>query len=143
MAFNANSSTDICKIIEILDRKEIKFSSIDVVRFHWDEPLIPRYADSRDESVTSPVTIWIGVLPGSTNADEAFDVTQDILELLKRHEIEDIIKDDTHAKRLSENGKLRTDMTISNDTQRLSPNFPTTFCNLVPCAIFHFNGSFA
>jgi hypothetical protein len=35
-------------------------------------------------------TIWIGVLPDSTNGDAAFDSTQGILELLKKYEIDDI-----------------------------------------------------
>lgn len=36
------------------------------------------------------MTIWIGVLPDSTNGDAAFDAAQDIFELLKQHSIDDI-----------------------------------------------------
>lgn len=34
--------------------------------------------------------MWIGVLPDSTNGDTAFNSAQDIIKLLKRHDIEDI-----------------------------------------------------
>ncbi len=40
--------------------------------------------------VTGPVTIWVGVLPDSTNGDAAFDSAQCILELLRKYEIDDI-----------------------------------------------------
>ena len=57
--------TDICsKTVELLDHKNIKFTSVDLVCFRWEEQTedSPYY-----KNVTSPVTIWIGVLPDSTN----------------------------------------------------------------------------
>ncbi|KAG9088912.1 hypothetical protein FRC06_001781 [Ceratobasidium sp. 370] len=46
-----------------------------------DEPL----EDKEGKPVVSPVTIWTGILPGSTSATTAHDVAQDILALLKDH----------------------------------------------------------
>ncbi|TEB30724.1 hypothetical protein FA13DRAFT_1764439 [Coprinellus micaceus] len=60
----------------LLDRKHIKYTSVDLVRFR--------------RSRHGLATIWIGVLPDSTNGDAAFDSTQGILELLKKYEIDDI-----------------------------------------------------
>ncbi|KAH9945505.1 uncharacterized protein BXZ73DRAFT_96322 [Epithele typhae] len=70
----------------LLDRKDIKYTSVDLVRFRWEE----QSEDSRTKAVTSLATIWIGVLPDSTNGDAAFNCTQDILQLLKKHEIDDV-----------------------------------------------------
>ena len=72
--------------VHLLDVKEIKFTSVDLVRFRWEEPT----KDGLGKPVTSAVTIWIGVLPDSTNGDAAFDAAQDIFELLKQHSIDDI-----------------------------------------------------
>ena len=72
--------------VHLLDVKEIKLTSVDIVRFRWEEST----KDGLGKSVTSAVTIWIGVLPDSTNGDAAFDAAQDIFELLKQHSIDDI-----------------------------------------------------
>ena len=80
--------TDICsKTVRLLDHRNIKFTSVDLVRFHWEEQTenSPYF-----KNVTSPVTIWIGVLPDSTNSDAAFDSAQDILRLLNSFSIDDI-----------------------------------------------------
>ncbi|CAE6450737.1 hypothetical protein ACGC1H_006560 [Rhizoctonia solani] len=74
------------KTVELLDRKQIKHTSVDLVRFRREE----RTEDGRRRTVISPVTIWIGVLPDSTNGDVAFDSAQDILQLLKEYDIYDI-----------------------------------------------------
>ncbi|KAJ3774136.1 hypothetical protein FB446DRAFT_493393 [Lentinula raphanica] len=71
---------------QLLDDKQIKFTSIDLARFRWEELT----EDGRGEAVTSSVTIWIGVLPDSTNGDAAFNCAQEILNLLKEHNIDDI-----------------------------------------------------
>jgi hypothetical protein len=39
------------------------------------------------KTVTTPVTIWIGVLPDSLTADVAFDSCNDILQSLEKHDI--------------------------------------------------------
>ncbi|KAJ2913566.1 hypothetical protein MD484_g6826, partial [Candolleomyces efflorescens] len=72
--------------VKHLDTKSIKHTTVDLVRFRREEPT----EDGRGNLVTSPVTIWIGVLPNSTNGDAAFDSAQGISELLKRHGIDDI-----------------------------------------------------
>ncbi|CAE6430643.1 unnamed protein product [Rhizoctonia solani] len=64
---------------EILDHKKIKYTSIDLVRFCWKED---------GKTITSAVTIWIGVRPDSTNGDAAFNSTQDIFKLLEGHGID-------------------------------------------------------
>ena len=73
------------KTVQLLDNK-IKFTSVDLVRFRWKEET----EDGRGKPVTSPVTIWIGVLPDSTNGDAAFNSAQGIIKLLKQHELDDI-----------------------------------------------------
>ncbi|CAE6419968.1 unnamed protein product [Rhizoctonia solani] len=42
------------------------------------------------ETVITPVTIWIGVLPDSLTGEVAFESSNDILKLLKNHNIHDI-----------------------------------------------------
>ncbi|KAF6748457.1 hypothetical protein DFP72DRAFT_1174346 [Ephemerocybe angulata] len=71
--------------VNLLDKQEIKFTSIDLARFRWKEN-----DDRVPVTVTSRVTIWIGVLPGSTTTEAAFHASQGILELLKQHEIDDL-----------------------------------------------------
>jgi hypothetical protein len=83
----SNLRTDIpFKTVGLLDHKQIKHTSVDLVRFRWEE----QTEDGRGKAVTGPVTIWVGVLPDSTNGDAAFDSAQGILELLKKYEINDI-----------------------------------------------------
>ncbi|CAE6482981.1 unnamed protein product [Rhizoctonia solani] len=74
------------KTVELLECKQIKHTSVDLVRFRREE----RTKDGRSKTVTSPVTIWVGVRPDSTNGDTAFDSAQDISELLKTYDIDDI-----------------------------------------------------
>lgn len=83
----SNLQTDIrSKTVGLLDHKQIKHTSVDLVRFRWEE----QTEDSRGKTVTSRVTIWVGVRPDSTNGDAAFDSAQGVLELLKGYEISDI-----------------------------------------------------
>ncbi|KAI0279335.1 hypothetical protein BGY98DRAFT_1089205 [Russula aff. rugulosa BPL654] len=72
--------------VGLLDRKQIKHTSVDLVRFGREE----QTEDGRDKTVTSPVTIWVGVRPDSTNGDAAFDCAQDILRLLEGYAIDDV-----------------------------------------------------
>ena len=39
---------------------------------------------------TTPVTIWVGVLPDSTTGEQAYNSSRDILDLLKQYNITDI-----------------------------------------------------
>ncbi|KAF9010842.1 hypothetical protein BDQ17DRAFT_1387976 [Cyathus striatus] len=82
-------------VVDALDDHKIFFTTIDVVRFkmvdvdeaHWDED-----ADEEEakKPIVSPVTIWIGVFPGSTSATTAYNAAQAILSLLKDHQITDV-----------------------------------------------------
>jgi hypothetical protein len=79
--------TDIrSKAVKFLDNREIQQTSVDLVRFRWEE----HNSDGDRETVTSRVTIWVGVLPDSTTGDAAFESSQDILTLLKQYDIHDI-----------------------------------------------------
>ncbi|KAJ3765566.1 hypothetical protein FB446DRAFT_677207 [Lentinula raphanica] len=71
--------------VRILDLKKIQFSSVDLVRFRW-EPT----ENDRGGPITSNVTIWIGVLPNSTNADAASNCAKDIIDFLDHNKINDI-----------------------------------------------------
>lgn len=74
------------EIAGLLDAKQIKYTSIDLVRFRWEE----QTEDGLGKDVTSPVTLWIGVRPDSTNGDVAFDCAQDIFKLLKGYDVDDV-----------------------------------------------------
>ncbi len=38
-----------------------------------------------------PVVIWVGVMPGSTSPETAHDVSQQILALLRKNGVEDVV----------------------------------------------------
>ena len=79
--------TDIrSKVVKLLEKQEINFSSVDLAQFRWDE----QNMDGSRRSVTSRVTVWVGVLPDSTSGDAAFESSQEILRLLKQNDIQDI-----------------------------------------------------
>ena len=42
------------------------------------------------EETLGPVVIWVGVYPGSTSADTAHEVSQNILELLEKSRVKDV-----------------------------------------------------
>ncbi|KAG8779107.1 hypothetical protein FRC12_024637 [Ceratobasidium sp. 428] len=72
--------------VRLLDDRQIDHTSVDLARFRWEE----QTEDGRSKTVTSAVTIWIGVRLDSTNSDAAFDSAQGILELLTEFGIDDI-----------------------------------------------------
>ncbi|KAI0706809.1 hypothetical protein C8T65DRAFT_740514 [Cerioporus squamosus] len=74
------------KVGELLDKRQIPFTSIDLVRFGWEESGV----DGRVNEVISGVTIWVGVQEDNTTSDVAFESSQDILGLLKQHGIDDV-----------------------------------------------------
>ena len=104
------------KVVELLDQRNIQHSSIDLVRFSWveededveenmdDEDIEDVEEDVDDEDledvdikitpygtvITTPVTIWVGVLPDTLTGEVAFHSSNDILDLLKEHEIFEI-----------------------------------------------------
>jgi hypothetical protein len=108
---HGNLQTDICsKIVELLDCRNIQFSSVDLVRFSWVEEKEDVEEDEDVEEnedvediegaditvapygsiITTPITIWIGVLPDTLTSEVAFHSSNDILDLLKQHGISDI-----------------------------------------------------
>ena len=93
------------KIVELLDQRNIKHSSIDLARFSWVKENVDeedeenadkeddedtRDADSHRRVVTTPVTIWVGVLPDTLTGEVAFQSSNDILDLLKKHGISNV-----------------------------------------------------
>jgi len=107
-----NLRTDICfKVVQLLCEQNIKLSSIDLARFCWfdeeekDEENVDTSEDEDDRKdlgdketkevdineeiapygklITTPVTIWIGVLPDSLSGERAHHSSQAILALLK------------------------------------------------------------
>ncbi|KAH9922811.1 uncharacterized protein BXZ73DRAFT_51276 [Epithele typhae] len=73
------------KVVDVLDAHKILFTTIDVVRFN-----VIDVSPSSGVNPLSPVTIWIGVFPGSTSIDTARAASEDILTLLDAHEIADV-----------------------------------------------------
>lgn len=95
------------KIVKLLDQRNIQHSSVDLVRFSWveenDDDDENENGDDDDEIedvdikvvpygtfITTPVTIWVGVLPDTLTGEVAFYSSNDILDLLKEHGISDI-----------------------------------------------------
>ncbi|KZP21618.1 hypothetical protein FIBSPDRAFT_891079 [Athelia psychrophila] len=74
------------EIVELLGNQEIQLTSVDLARFRWDK----QNTDGDRETFTSRVMIWVGVLPDSTTGDTTFKSFEDILQLLKQHDIHDI-----------------------------------------------------
>ncbi|KAI1791811.1 hypothetical protein LXA43DRAFT_1136373, partial [Ganoderma leucocontextum] len=75
-------------VIKLLDQRNIQHSSVDLVRFSWVE-------ENEDVApygtvVTTPITIWVGVLPDTLTGEVAFHSSNDILDLLNEHGISDI-----------------------------------------------------
>ena len=106
-----NLQTDIrSKVVELLDQRNIQLSSVDLVRFSWVEESEDVEANEENEEndddedtedvdikvapygtvVTTPVTIWVGVLPDTLIGEVAFYSSNDILDLLKEHGISDV-----------------------------------------------------
>ncbi|KAL5480421.1 hypothetical protein ACEPAI_1691 [Sanghuangporus weigelae] len=78
-----------------MDAHQIRFTTIDVVRFKKvveDEAVEDEDDDSGEakKPIVGPVTIWIGVSPDTTSATAAHGAAQDVLALLKDYEITDV-----------------------------------------------------
>lgn len=59
------------------------------------------------------------------------------------HQGNNIVVDDVHTHSLSEDGQLRTNVTVANNTQSLASNLPALGADLVPGASVHLVGSIA
>ncbi|KAH9956851.1 hypothetical protein BC827DRAFT_1228401 [Russula dissimulans] len=78
--------------VKLLDQRNIRHSSIDLARFSWLEKK-DHEEDEDDEGeavYTTPITIWVGVLPDTLSGELAFYSSQDILGLLRGHGITDV-----------------------------------------------------
>ncbi len=64
------------KVRDLLDKQQVRFSTIDLVRFRT----VP---DQQTPAVTSPVVIWVGVLPDSLAGEDAFNSANAVLALLE------------------------------------------------------------
>jgi hypothetical protein len=98
------------KVVGLLDQRSIQHSSVDLVRFSWveenedvheNEDIDENEDDEDIEDIdakvapygavfTTPITIWVGILPDTLTGEVAFHSSNDILELLKEHGISDI-----------------------------------------------------
>ncbi|KAG6829475.1 hypothetical protein H0H93_014455, partial [Arthromyces matolae] len=70
------------KVRDLLDKQQVRFTSIDVVRFQTEISLW--------KHVIGPVVVWIGVSPDTLSGEDAFNSANSLLELLKTHDITDV-----------------------------------------------------
>ena len=75
------------QIKDLIKGKKIRWSSIDPARFFTHPP--PEALD--EKGTLGPVVIWVGVIPGSTSADMAHEVSQEILVLLAKNGVNDTV----------------------------------------------------
>jgi len=75
------------QIKDMIKAWKINWSSIDPVRFFTH----PLPGESDKKGTLGPVVIWVGVIPGSTSADTAHVVSQEILTILLKNEINDTV----------------------------------------------------
>ena len=68
------------KVRDLLDKQQVRFSTIDLVRFRT----VP---DQQTPAAISPVVIWVGVLPDSLASKDAFNSANAILALLSNEGI--------------------------------------------------------
>lgn len=71
------------KVRDLLDEQQVRFSTIDLVRFRT----IPRQGM---DAIISPLVIWVGVVPESLLFNDASKSASTILELLKDEGVTDV-----------------------------------------------------
>ncbi|KAJ7310608.1 hypothetical protein DFH08DRAFT_718779 [Mycena albidolilacea] len=74
------------QIHDLIKDWKINWSSIDPACFFTHAP-----PGEEEQRSLSPIVIWVGVVPGSTSSDGTHEVSQDILELLRKNAVEDAI----------------------------------------------------
>jgi hypothetical protein len=74
------------QICDLIKARKINWSSINPARFFTHAPL----GEDVNGSL-GPVVIWISVNPGSTSADTAHEVSQEILALLLKNGVEGVV----------------------------------------------------
>ncbi|KAH9971687.1 hypothetical protein BGW80DRAFT_1136704, partial [Lactifluus volemus] len=70
----------------ILKAEKIQWPSIGLARF-----FTHGQPGEEDKGSLGPVVIWIGVPPGSTSPDTAHDISQQILTLLRKNDVEGVV----------------------------------------------------
>ncbi|KAH7876924.1 uncharacterized protein C8R40DRAFT_1159842 [Lentinula edodes] len=68
------------QIIDLLNARKIDWTSVDPARFFTHAPL-----GEDPKGSLGPVVIWVGVIPDSTSANTAHEVSQQILTLLQKN----------------------------------------------------------
>ncbi|KAF8322350.1 uncharacterized protein EI90DRAFT_2977716 [Cantharellus anzutake] len=74
------------QIRDLIKARKINWSSVDPARFFTHAPL-----GEEAKGSLGPVVIWIGVIPGSTSADTAHEVSQEILTLLRKNGVDNVV----------------------------------------------------
>ncbi|OSX61772.1 hypothetical protein POSPLADRAFT_1144689, partial [Postia placenta MAD-698-R-SB12] len=74
------------QIRDLIKAQQIIWSSVDLARFFTHAPL-----GEDAKASLGPVIIWVGVIPGSTSADTAHKVFQEILALLLKNGVKDAV----------------------------------------------------
>ncbi|KAF7969808.1 hypothetical protein HWV62_25924 [Athelia sp. TMB] len=74
------------QVRDLIKAHKIRKTSIDPARFFTHGPP----GDEAKGSLGPPV-IWVGVYPGSTSPETAHDVSQEILAILLKHEVDDVV----------------------------------------------------
>ncbi|KAJ4491916.1 hypothetical protein C8J55DRAFT_588494 [Lentinula edodes] len=74
------------QIIDLLNARKIDWTSVDPARFFTHAPL-----GEDPKGSLRPVVIWVGVIPDSTSADTAHEVSQQILTLLQKNGVNNAV----------------------------------------------------
>lgn len=74
------------QICDLIKARKIDWSSVDPARFFTHAPL-----GEETKGSLGPVVIWVGVIPGSTSADTAHEVSGEILALLLNNGVNDTV----------------------------------------------------
>jgi hypothetical protein len=74
------------QILDLIKARKINWSSVDPARFFTHAP-----PGEVAKGSLGPVVIWVGVIPGSTSADTAHEVSQEILALLRKNGVDDAV----------------------------------------------------
>ncbi|XP_006462151.1 hypothetical protein AGABI2DRAFT_186201 [Agaricus bisporus var. bisporus H97] len=74
------------QIRDLIKARGIHWSSIDPARFFTHGSI-----GEEEKGRLGPVVVWVGVIPGSTSPDTAHDVSQEILALLLKNGVEDVV----------------------------------------------------
>ena len=74
------------EICDLFRAREIKWTSVDPARFFTHGP-----PGEETKGSLGPAVIWVGVRPGSTSSHTAHAVSQEILELLQKNGVDDVV----------------------------------------------------